>query len=196
VLSTALSTGILPSHMARHLAAALEMDDRLLVAVIEATGWQRSDEARAQVLAREAAYRTAFSPHLRCETARIRPEPLFIAALLGVARLRHVSLPDEAWQLDAEKRDELVKRAILEHYRTQNGSVPSFGAILNYTLVTLAGYQIDFGIPYDLNGDRVGPMCAVQRLSQATLGTKRGDTRLTGLLKDVPITMIRVDRDQ
>ena len=41
-----------------------------------------------------------------------------------------------------------------------------------------------------------GQMRAVQRLSEATLGTKRGDTRLTGLLKDVPIKTIQVDGDR
>ena len=58
--------------------------------------------------------------------------------------------------------------------------------------MTLVGYQVDFGIPFNVNGDRAGPMCVVQRLSEATLGTKRGDTSLTGLLRDVPIKTIRL----
>jgi hypothetical protein len=41
--------------------------------------------------------------------------------------------------------------------------------------------------PFDLNSDRAGPMCAVQRLSEPALGTKRTDTRLIGLFKDIPI---------
>ena len=84
----------------------------------------------------------------------------------------------------------MVKRAILDHHQTQRGRIVSFGEIVGYTLVTLAGYLVDFGIPFDLNGDCAGRMRAVQRLSEATLGTKRGDTRLTGLLKDVPIKII------
>jgi hypothetical protein len=192
VLTGILRTGIVPrtAHIARHLATALEVDDSFLVSVIEANEWQLRDEYRAQVLARESAYRATFRPHLRTETARTRPEPLFIAALMGTARLRHVPLSDRAWQLDAEERDAMVKRAILDHYQTHHGRIISFGEIVGYTLVTLAGYLVDFGIPFDLNGDCAGPMCAVQRLSQATLGTKRGDTRLTGLLKDAPIETI------
>ena len=192
MLTAILRTGIVPrtTHIARHLATALEVDDSFLVSVIEANEWQLRDEYRAQVLARESAYRATFRPHLRTETARTRPEPLFIAALMGTARLRHVPLSDRAWQLDAEERDAMVKRAILDHYQTHHGRIISFGEIVGYTLVTLAGYLVDFGIPFDLNGDCAGPMCAVQRLSQATLGTKRGDTRLTGLLKDAPIETI------
>ena len=195
VLNNMLCTGIVPrtTHMAKHLAAALEIDDAAIISVVEATEWQRRDEHRTQVLARESAYRAAFRPHLRCETTRNRPEPLFIAALMGTARLRHVPLPDREWQLDAEERDAMVKRAILDHYETHHGRIISFGEIVGYTMVTLPGYLVDFGIPFDLNGDCAGPMCVVQRLSEATFGTKRDDTRLTGLLKNVPIKTIRVD---
>jgi hypothetical protein len=40
--------------------------------------------------------------------------------------------------------------------------------------------------------DRTGAMQKVERLGQATLGTRRGDTRLTGLLKDSPVQVIGV----
>ena len=195
VLTGILRTGIVPrtTHIARHLAAALKVQDSFLVSVIEATEWQLRDEYRAQVLARESAYRATFRPHLRTETARTRPEPLFIAALMGTVRLRQVPLSDRAWQLDAEGRDAMVKRVILNHYQTQHGRIISFGEIVGYTLVTLPGYLVDFGTPFDLNGDRAGPMCVVQRLSEAKLGTKRGGPRLTGLFKDVPIKIIHGD---
>ena len=197
MLSGILRTGIVPrtTHIARHLAAALEVDNSFLVSVIEASEWQRRDENRAKVLARESAYRASFKPYLRTETARTTPEPLFVAALYGSARLRHAPVSDEVWLLGDGQRDSRIKRAILEHYRAQNGRIPAFGAILSYTLVTLVGYQVDFGFPFDVNGDRAGPLCVVQRLSEAMLGTKRGDTTLTALLKDVPIKAIQVDGD-
>jgi hypothetical protein len=195
VLTGILRTGIVPktTHIARHLAAALEVDDSFLASVIEASEWQRRDEHRAQVLARESAYRATFRPHLRTETARTRPEPLFISALVGVSRLRHVPLADDVWSLRVDERDAQVKRTILDHFRAQHGCIPTYGEIVGYTLVTLPGYLVDFGITFDLNGDRAGSMFAVQRLSEATLGTKRGDTRLTGLLKDAPVKTIRAD---
>ena len=37
---------------------------------------------------------------------------------------------------------------------------------------------------------------SAQRLGEAVLGTKRGDTRLTGLLKDIPINTIQLDDHQ
>ena len=42
----------------------------------------------------------------------------------------------------------LKAQAIRDHYRTHNGHVAAFGAILSYTLVTLPGYPVDFGPPH------------------------------------------------
>jgi hypothetical protein len=80
--------------------------------------------------------------------------------------------------------------AIQEHYREHRGHVPSFGVIVGYTAVVLAGYRLDFGLPYDLDGDPVGPLQAVERLQQAVLGTKRSDARLTRLFRDTPIGIL------
>jgi hypothetical protein len=63
------------------------------------------------------------------------------------------------------------------------------------SLVTLPGYLVDFGLPYDLNGDPAGPMRPVERLGEATLGMKRGDTRLTALLKKPAIRVVPICRD-
>ena len=56
----------------------------------------------------------------------------------------------------------------------------------NHSVVAYTGINLPY-YPDDLTGDRAGSMCPVQRLAEAGLGTKRGDTRLTGLLKDIPI---------
>jgi hypothetical protein len=53
----------------------------------------------------------------------------------------------------------------------------------------VAGYGgFDFGLPFSVSGDRSGAMQKVERLGQATFGTRRGDVSLTGVLKDSPIT--------
>jgi hypothetical protein len=183
-------TGTVPPHMAKHLAVALEVDDTVVDAVVAATTRQQQDEARALILAREAAYRAAFKPHLRTETTRTIPEPIFIAALLGTARLRHVEVSAEVWKGSADHRDRLVKRAIQDHYGERDGYVPAFGAIVSYTLVTMPGYLVDYGFPFDTNGDRMGSIRPVQRVGEAVLGTKQGDTRLTGLFRDTPILIL------
>jgi hypothetical protein len=185
-----LITGTMPPLIAKHLTTALEVGKDLIDAVLLATARQQHNEARGQILARENAYRAAFRPHLRCETARTVPQPIFVAALIGTARLRLVALP-ESGDASTDQRDRLIKRAIRDHYREQRGHVPAFGAIESYTFVVMPGYLVDFGLPYHLNGDPAGPMRSVARLGEAALGIKRGDTRLTGLLRNSPIHVLQ-----
>jgi hypothetical protein len=183
-------TGTSPPQIAKHLADALQVHEALVAAVMAATAQQQQDEACQHILVRETAYSTTFTPHLRCETEREIPEPLFIAALMTSARLRLVPVCSETWQVSADERDRQLKRAIQDHYRERRGHVPSFGAIVGYTAVVMAGYRLDFGLPYDLDGDQMGPMQPVERLGEAVLGTKRRDSRLTGILRETPIGIL------
>jgi hypothetical protein len=184
-LSTALLTGVVPLHIANHLAGALEVDDALFRAVIGATMRQKRDEARRRRIENEQAYRASFRPHLQVRTERQVPSPIFVAALLTVARLRIVPLPDAAVAANDETRDHTIKTVIIDHWCEKRGRVPAFGGITGYVLVLFTGYGgFDFGLPFSITGDRAGAIQKVERLGVATLGTKRGDTRLTGLLKN------------
>jgi hypothetical protein len=190
-LNELLLTGLLTSHVAKHLADALEADDALVGSVIDATMRQRRDEARRVQIESEQAYLDSFRPHLQVQTERAVPSPIFVAALLTVARLRTVSLPEEAFTAKDEARDRIVKTIIIHHWRENDGRVPAFGGITGYVLVLVAGYGgFDFGWPFSITGDRAGTMQKVERLGVATLGTRRGDVRLTGLLKDSQIQVI------
>ena len=107
-LTNALKTGAVPTHMRRHLGDALEFDEAVIDSVIGSTSRQRQDEWRARLLARESEHVTRFQPHLRTETARTIPQPIFIAALLGTARLRLVKVPAEVWEASTADRNRLV----------------------------------------------------------------------------------------
>jgi hypothetical protein len=187
-LNAMLLTGVVAPHIAKHLASALEVDDALVESVVGATTCQKHDEARVRRVESERAYGASFRPHLQVQTERTVPSPIFIAALLTVARLRIIKLPEEALTANDEARDRIVKSIIIEHWSENGGHVPAFGGITGYVLVLIAGYGgFDFGLPFSILGDRAGAMKKVERLGEATLGTKRGDIRLTGLLKDSPI---------
>ena len=191
-LSEVLLTGVVAPHIAKHLANALEANDALVEAVVGATTCQKHDEARVRRVESERAYLASFRPHLQVQTERAVPSPIFVAALLTVARLRVIRLPDTALTANDEARDRIVKSIIIGHWRENDGRVPAFGGITGYVLVLVAGYGgFDFGLPFTITGDRAGAMQKVERLGEATLGTRRGDTRLTGLLKDSPIEVIR-----
>jgi hypothetical protein len=211
-LSAVLLTGSVVPQLASHLAGALEAEDAVVGAVIDATARQKRDEARLDRtlwklqdamsgkkrrlrVENERAYLTSFRPHIQVRTARAVPSPIFVAALLTVALLRIVHLPDEVLTANDEARDGIIKTIIMDHWRENDGRVPAFGGITGYVLVLVAGYGVfDFGLPYSVTGDRSGAMQKVERLGEATLGTRRGDTRLTGLLKASPIHGIPAGR--
>jgi hypothetical protein len=183
-LSELLTTGMVPPLAAKHLANALEVDQGIVDAVILATTQQQHDIERAAVLAQDKIYRAAFRPHLQVQTERQVPSPIWLAAIMGVARLRIVPLPKDAFGASGHLRTEIVKDMIVEHYRRQDGQIAGFAAITGYVLVLVIGYDgFDFGIPYDVNGLPTTQMCSVQRLPTATLGLKRNDDRLSGLLR-------------
>src|SRR6266446_7253414 len=93
---------------------------------------------------------------------------------------------------NCEARDGIIKTVIIDHWRENGGRVPAFGGIIGYVLVLVAGYGgFDFWLPHSVTGDRTGAMQKVERLGEATLGKRQGDTRLTGLLKDSPIRVLR-----
>jgi hypothetical protein len=92
-LSALLLTGVVPDRIAKHLAEALEINDALLGSVIGATTRQKCDEAHVRRVESEQAYRASFQPHLQVQTEHAVPSPIFVAALLTVARLRIVRSP-------------------------------------------------------------------------------------------------------
>jgi hypothetical protein len=105
--------------------------------------------------------------------------------------LRLIRFPDEAIAAEGEPRDRIVKTIIIDHWRENDGRVPAFGGITGYVLVSVAGYGgFDFGLPFSVAGDRAGAMQQIERLGVATLGTRRGDVSLTGMMKDSPIRVV------
>lgn len=182
-LTSFLMTGTAPPMIGQRLADGLEVEPESVDQVFVATARQQHDEVRAQILQHERVYRETFRPHLQIQTQRSVPSPIFVAALLGTARLRLISLPDAVFTANQDAR-EAVKTLIIAHYRDNAGQVPAFGAITGYVLVLFVGYDgIDFGLPFDMHGDRAGPMRVVRRLPEAKLGTKRADGRLNSLLR-------------
>jgi hypothetical protein len=186
VLSEILLTGTVPEYVTT-LADALEIDELVLNEVLYATTRQQEAERQARLLVREEIYCDQFRPHLQIKTERSVPSPIFIAAMLTAERLRIAYLPKEINSVGEDERREIVRESIQRHYRETGGEVPAFGRIEGYYFVRFAGFGADnFGVPYDVEGSPIGDMIAIRRVPEAGLGTKRGDSRLTGLLKNDP----------
>src|ERR1700719_549668 len=138
VLSALLLRGLVAPHVANHLADALEADPALVGSVIDATMGQKRDEARERRIESERAYLASFRPHLQVQTERSVPSPIFVAAMLTVARLRIIRLPDEALTANDETRDRIIKIIVMDHWREANGRVPTCGGITGSGRVLVA----------------------------------------------------------
>src|SRR5690349_6792133 len=118
--------------------------------IAEITGRARSDYARS--VNDELAYHTGFKPYLRVETEREVPSPIFLAAMLGITNLKAVPLPASTWTLPEDRRDQIVRSAIHQHYRRTQGRIPSFGRTIGYSLVVEPGDGVDLALPFDIHG--------------------------------------------
>jgi hypothetical protein len=184
VLAELMTTGIVPPDVTT-LAAALELDQAVVDGVVQLTAWQQEAERLQEMLVHEDLYGAGFRPHLQVKTERSRPEPIFIAAMLTTEQLRLVYLPEDINSADEVDREQIVREAIQRHYRKRHGAIPAFGRITGYFFVHIPGFGgMDFGIPYNRYGSRIGEMVMVRRLPEATLGTRSADTRLTGILRN------------
>ena len=94
-------------HLVQRLPVALELSQSAVRAVVEETG-------RQLAAAEEVAYRAEFEPHAVILTERLVPQPIFVAAFIGVSRLLRIDFqltqPPEIFA--AQALDGLTKRLL------------------------------------------------------------------------------------
>jgi hypothetical protein len=172
LLNGVLTSGMVPAFIAGNLGAALDVEPDAVRTAMAETEAERRAEAAAQREAEDGEYRASFRPHLRVETEYERPSPIFLVAMLGLARLRIVPISDAVWAADEVASECIVRAAIADHYRRRGGRLPAFGKIVGYTLVTEAASHCDLGLPFDVQGNVIGAVCSVRRLGSATWPVK------------------------
>jgi hypothetical protein len=170
-LNRLLSSGVISAQIGCVLTAALEVEPGTVQAAISETAAQRRAEEQARRDAEDAAYRVAFQPHLRAEVERAVPTPLFVAIVYGPA-LRIVPVADEAWTTDDVARRRLIKRAVVCHYRSWRGRLPSYGKITGYVAISGTVGHFDLGVPYGADGAPVGSPMVVERVGVGALTIK------------------------
>jgi transcriptional regulator with XRE-family HTH domain len=119
-LSKLMLTGTVPPSIT-NLADVLEVHTSVYDEAISATARQQEAEQQRQLIGREETYRAGFRPHLQIQTERTIPSPIFLAALMTVERLRRVRLPDAVAAADQDERYDIVRAAIIKHYRESSG---------------------------------------------------------------------------
>jgi hypothetical protein len=135
------ASGLIPG-----LPTALELSPDVVKHAVEESKRQVWEAEKAAKEAEEAAWRAAFKPHAIILTEQRSPEPIFVAAFIGVDRLlrvdfdltkKPVSFTDQALQGVREK---------LARWKSQ--SLPAFGRPTG----VIVNYSPDRAVQFDLEG--------------------------------------------
>ena len=110
----------------------------------------------------EAAWRAEFRPHAIIITERSRPEPIFVAAFIGVDVLLRVDFDLTAAPVTFVQQSQDGLRHKLARWR---GSLPAFGRPVGFII----NYSPDCAVRFDLEGNPVELFDRAHRLGEATL---------------------------
>lgn len=132
----------------------------------ETTINQTIEESRRQIAeAKESAWRAAFKAHAVILTERLIPQPIHIAAIVGVDQLKCVDFEPSS------SSDTFIDQALAGLHKKLDrwkGEIPCFGKptgiIINYTP--------DKAVRCDLNGHPIEMFDAAYRLGQASLSIR------------------------
>jgi hypothetical protein len=146
------------SGLIERLTAALNLPETTIRQAIE-------DSRRQIAQAEETAWRAAFKAHAVILTDRKRPEPLFVAAIIGIDQLKRVDFEQGSNPLAYidQALNELHKK--LERW---NGQIPCFGK----TTGIIINYRPDHAVRFDLKGQPVEMLDGSYRLGSASLSIR------------------------
>ena len=108
----------------------------------------------------ERAWRDSFRPHAIIRTERVIPQPLFVAAVIGVDRLLRLDL-DLA--LGPATYVTQAMDGLKQRLARWKGMIPAFGRPVGLIL----NYSPDNAIKFDLDGNEVEVLDAAHRLGSA-----------------------------
>jgi hypothetical protein len=128
--------------LVRMLPAALDVPVDAINSAVEETQRYLRDSA-------EAAWRAAFKPHAVIMTDRERPEPLFVAAIIGVDVLLRVDFDLTASSVTFVRQSLDGVRRRRERWRCN--SLPAFGRMVGF----IVNYSPDSAVRFDLEGNAV-----------------------------------------
>ena len=135
------------------LPSALEVGAEVVEQAVEQTQ-QNLREAE------EVAWRERFRPHAVILTERKVPQPIFVAAMVGVERLLRVDL-DHA--LDPATYVTQAMDGLKQRVTRWNGMIPAFGRPVGF----IVNFTPDSAARFDLDGNEVEVFDAAYRLGRA-----------------------------
>jgi hypothetical protein len=119
------------------------------------------------------AWRAAFRPHAVVLTERERPQPLFVAALIGVDVLLRIDFDLTADPITFQKQ---ARDGLRDKLARWHGCLPAFGRPIGL----IVNYGPDRAIRYDLKGNEVELFDRAYRLGMAEFAIARRPISFSG----------------
>lgn len=119
------------------LPIALEVEPKVVQAALIATHDEKQREE-------EKSYRENFKPHAIIQTDRIRPEPLFVALLVGVEKILRIDFEDGSSPVSYA----FQSLAAIQRRTAENGRLPAFGRPISYVV----NYSPEKAVVFALDG--------------------------------------------
>jgi hypothetical protein len=145
------------------LPKGLEVSEEAIEQAMQETRREIAEAERCAVAEENARWSAAFRPHAIILAKRSVPQPIFIAALIGVERLLLIKLNLSRGE------DSFIEQArvgIREKLREWNcTSLPGFGRPVGF----IVNYTPDRAVRYDLDGNSLEVMREARRVGSATL---------------------------
>jgi hypothetical protein len=147
------------------LPAALNLPTDVISEVVDQTRQQIASVRRREDEQAEMEWRDNFQPHAIILTERTRPEPVFVAAIIGAERLLRVDFDlDREGESYVKKSLEGVERRVAKW----NGTIPAFGRPTGL----IVNYAPNFAVRFDLRGTSQEIFGEVYQIGQASLLSK------------------------
>jgi hypothetical protein len=135
----------------------------------------------------EAAWRAAFKPHAIILTDRKIPQPIFVAAIIGVDELLRIDFPPAASpEMYPDLAIEGIRTKLARWNRDFNRrkgldfyDLPAFGRPVGFVV----NYSPDHAVCFDLDGNALEVLSKAHRLGHATFHLKASSIPLSTVLK-------------
>jgi hypothetical protein len=156
----------------RALPAALHVRPEVVERAIEETRRRTAEAQQAAEQARHTVWRAAFRPHAIILTERTVPQPIFVAAFIGIERLLRIDFDPASFPGELRQAGSFGHSAeacgILQRDRQNSGDAASLrppGVIVNYTP--------NRAIRFDLNGDALAILRRAHRPTDPHIALRR-----------------------
>ena len=157
----------------RALPAALHVRPEVVERAIEETRRRTAEAQQAAEQARQTVWRAAFRPHAIILTERTVPQPIFVAAFIGVERLLRIDFDPASVPVSYVKQAVSGIRQKLAEFSSKTGRIPETLPAFGCPIGLIVNYTPNRAVRFDLNGDALEILPRAHRPAEPYISLRR-----------------------